>query len=380
MVNFADDAPGYLTIRVSAPDGPMAELADVEAWTAREKYPQIMSGGSPVFGVARERPQGGWELLSSMVDVCPQSAREHLGMLCREQAAKAGEAGDAESQQRYAALGERLDWEKIDEVELDARYRVVRAERHIRSGPDGPEPPRPSDPDDHPERDSADPHRRDRSEDLEPTAGFVMDPALPTGMSEGILKADLIQLRPVEGQFPPEVHEDALRASLTHPGVVLLPAAFTVAERVGSRWRPGGMMDAPTAFQARDILSMRLRVAEPIERGLSSEQRVRYTEAADQLEAEQAYELAVEDRFLRIIRVERAVRFGPDGPEGPRPSDHDPQDPCRVLDQRLRAQGVVLDENTPIVLDETAKEFQRLFEAEMARRGKPVQHAEDDGE
>lgn len=46
------------------------------------------------------------------------------------------------------AAAVRLDWEKIDEMTvLGTRYRVVRAERFIRTGPDGPEPPRPSDPD-----------------------------------------------------------------------------------------------------------------------------------------------------------------------------------------------------------------------------------------
>ncbi|MFE6055008.1 DUF5954 family protein [Kitasatospora sp. NPDC056446] len=364
MVNFADDVPGYLSIRMAAPDGPVAEIAEVEAWAARERYPRILSAGSPVFGVARERSEGGWELCSMMVETQPQSAREDLGMFCRRQAAEAERAGDAEAQRRYLAAAERLEWEKIDEVELEVRYRVVRAERYIHSGPDGPEPPRPSDPDDHREVGAAD--------SLDPDTGFVMDPALPTGVSAGVLKADLVGLVPAEGAFPSEVREDMLRSGRTHPGVVLLPAAFTVAERVNGKWRPNGMMDAPTPFRARDILSMRLRVAEPVERRLTDRRRARYAEAADRLDVEQGCELTVEDRLLRIIRVERAVRFGPDGPEGPRPSDHDPEDPIMVLDQKLRAQGVCLDEDAPIVLDESAQEFQRLFEAEMARRGKPL--------
>ncbi|MER7673205.1 DUF5954 family protein [Kitasatospora sp. NPDC096128] len=370
MVNFADDVPQYLAIRMAAPGGPVPEIADVEAWTARERYPRILSAGSPVFGVARERPTGGWELCFSIVEVHPQSAREDLGMICREQAAAAGKSGDTQAQQRYLAVAEQLEWEKIDEVELDVRYRVVRAERYIRSGPDGPEPPRSSDPDDHLKRDIADGH--------DPADGFVMDPALPTGVSEGILKTDLLQLRPAEGAFAPEVREDARRSALSHPGLVLLPPAFTVAERVHGQWRPSGMMDAPTPFRARDILSMRLRVAEPVERRLTPRQRARYAEAADRLEAEQSCELTVEESLLRIIRVERAVRFGPDGPEGPRPFDPDPEDPVMVLDQKLRAQGIVPDEDAPIVLDESAQEFQRLFEAEMDRRGKPLPRLEDD--
>ncbi|WP_232247385.1 DUF5954 family protein [Kitasatospora azatica] len=62
MVNFDGNVPGYLTIRMSAPDSPVAVLADVEAWTARESYPEILSAGAPVFGIAREREEGGWEL------------------------------------------------------------------------------------------------------------------------------------------------------------------------------------------------------------------------------------------------------------------------------------------------------------------------------
>ncbi|MFF4925106.1 DUF5954 family protein [Kitasatospora sp. NPDC001261] len=373
MVNFPDDVPGYLSIRMAAPTEPVAGMADVEAWTARDSYPQILSAGSRAFGVARELPTGGWALRTSMAEVYPQSARDDLGMVCREQAGRAERAGDTAAQQRYLAAAGRLEWEKLDEVELDVRYRVVRAERYIRSGPDGPEPPRSTDPDDH--------RKRPLAEALDPAAGFVMDPALPTGLSTGILKTDLIQLVPTARDFPPEVRRDALRSSTTHPGVVLLPAAFGVAERVDGRWRPVGVMDAPTPFRARDILSMRLRVTEPVERRLSDRQRARYAEAADRLEAEQGFELTVEDRLLRIIRVERAVRFGPDGPEGPRPSDHDPEDPILVMDQKLRAQGIVPDEDDdePIVLDESAREFQRLFEAEMARRGTPLPRFEDDG-
>ncbi|GHF53597.1 hypothetical protein GCM10018790_34240 [Kitasatospora xanthocidica] len=370
MVNFPDDVPGYLSIRMAAPDGPVAEITEIEAQAARERYPRILSAGGPVFGVARERPEGGWELCTSMVECEPQSAREDMGAICRRRAAEAETAGDTEAQQAYLAVAERLEWEKIDEVEVDVRYRVVRAERYINSGSDGPEPPRSSDPDDHEERDLGDA--------LDPAAGFVMDPALPTGVSTGILKADLLQLVPLEGSFPPDVRADALRSDVTHPGVVLLPAAFTVAERVGGQWRPTGIMDAPTPFRAKDILSMRLRVTDPVERRLTPRQRARYAEAADRLDAEKGCELTVEERFLRIIRVERAVRFGPDGPEGPRPSDQDPEDPIMVLDQKLRARGIDPDEDAPIELNESAQEFQRLFEAEMARRGKPLPRPADD--
>lgn len=49
MSGAGDDVPAYRTVRVSAPDAPVAELADIEAWQAREEYPQLSFGG-PGFG------------------------------------------------------------------------------------------------------------------------------------------------------------------------------------------------------------------------------------------------------------------------------------------------------------------------------------------
>jgi hypothetical protein len=375
MVNFADSAPGYLTIRMSAPDGPEAELADAEAWYARDRYPKLHSAGTPMYTVAREREEGGWQVMSCL-ELAPQGARETMGSLARMGAREAGEAGDTETRQRYLAIAELLEWEKIDEVELDGRYRVVRVERFIRSGPEGPEPPRSSDfdtPDD-----PDDPETRRRRVSPDPAEDFVLDPTRPTGMSEGILKTDLIQLIPGRARFSTAAYEEAVAAGHTHPGVVLLPVAFTVAERQGAdHWVPTGIVDCPTPFRTRDVLSMNLRVSDPVYLGLTEEQRVVYAAAADELDASGSNELTVEDRFLRVIRVERMVRFGPDGPEGPRPSDPDPEDPVMVLDQKLRAQGINMAEEDPIVLDGPAKEFQRLFEAEMARRGTPTRPLPD---
>ncbi|MFE9426521.1 DUF5954 family protein [Kitasatospora sp. NPDC006697] len=363
MVNFADNAPGYLTIRVTAPDTPVAELADVEAWQARGTHPDISSAGAPVFGVAREREEGGWELLSSLA-TSPQDARECLGFEARRKAARAEEAGDRDTAERYRAVAERLDWEKIDEVELDGRHRVIRVERFVRFGEDGPEPPRSTD-------DPGVPEGRE-SDTPDPLTGFVIDPATPCGMSEGILRSDLMRLLPGRVRHSEEIHEDALAARETHPGVVLLPAGFTLAERVAGSWQPRGFAEVPTPFRARDVLSMNLRVGEPVYRGLSEQERAVYTAAADRLEAEGCDELPVADRLMRVVRVERAVRIGPDGPEGPRRSDPDPEDPVMVTDQKLRAQGVDLDSDAPIELDGASLEFQRLFEAEMARRGRPL--------
>ena len=62
MTSPGDQVPGYRTIRVTAHHAPVAELADAEAWQACDEYPQLSFGG-PGFGVAREREEGGWELL-----------------------------------------------------------------------------------------------------------------------------------------------------------------------------------------------------------------------------------------------------------------------------------------------------------------------------
>src|ERR1035441_3747561 len=47
-----DAVPGYRTIRMAAPQAPVAALADAEAWQAHGDYPQLSFGG-PVFGVTR---------------------------------------------------------------------------------------------------------------------------------------------------------------------------------------------------------------------------------------------------------------------------------------------------------------------------------------
>jgi hypothetical protein len=54
-----DEVPGYQLIWLTAPQAPVAVLADAEAWQARGSYPDLCFAG-PVFGVAREREQGGW--------------------------------------------------------------------------------------------------------------------------------------------------------------------------------------------------------------------------------------------------------------------------------------------------------------------------------
>jgi hypothetical protein len=204
----------------------------------------------------------------------------------------------------------------------------------------------------------------------DPAAGFVIDPAAATGMSEGIVKLELLESVRKEGTVPPEVREDSARAAHTHPGGVLLPPAFTAGELAGGHWGPAGAGTSPTPQGARDSLAGYLRVTAPWKLRLSPDERAAYAAAADRLDPGRADEVTVAGRHFRVVRVERLVRVGPDGPEGPRPSDPDPQPPVMVETQQLRDQGLLTDEDegTPVELGEDGRRFLQLFYEEEERR------------
>jgi Family of unknown function (DUF5954) len=83
---------------------------------------------------------------------------------------------------------------------LGTRYRVIRADQVIRTGPLGPEPPRPTDPD---------PGEPGMSRQLaDPADGFVIDPATATGMSEGIFRAELLDTTRQLPALPADARED----------------------------------------------------------------------------------------------------------------------------------------------------------------------------
>ncbi|WP_329586119.1 DUF5954 family protein [Kitasatospora sp. NBC_01250] len=362
MADLGEDVPGYRTIRMTALEAPVAVLADVEAWQARDAYPDLVSGGGPVFGVARELEAGGWRLHRFFCNDTPQGARESMSVTFRKLAQAAEREGRTADHEECMAAAVRLDWEKIDEMTvLGTRYRVVRAERFIRTGPDGPEPPRPSDPDPA--------GLGEGSEAPDPGDGLVIDPVTPTGMSEGILKAELLALVRAEGTVPAEVRDDSRVAARTHPGGVLLPATFMSAERTAGRWAPFSGADSTSPQGAREVLAVHLRVMAPIMHRLGPKERAAYTRAADRFEEERASDLKLAGRHWRIVRVERLVRFGPDGPEMSRPSDHDPELPVLEHDRILREAGELPDEDdAPIELDETQEEMLRAFRHEQERR------------
>ncbi|WP_171166649.1 DUF5954 family protein [Streptomyces sp. I05A-00742] len=360
MPDHSEQVPGYRQIRMTPPTAPVAALADEDAWRARDAYPDIMGVGGAAFGVAREREEGGWEMLTHLGDFAPQDARDTMASLFRRRAHEAEQAGDEATREECVKAYELLDWEVVDELTvLGSRHRVVRGERFIRSGPTGPEPPRLSDPD------PAGPGQGYRVAD--PVVGFVIDTVTVTGLSEGILKTELLSLVRATGTVPDDMRDDSLCAALTHPGGVLLPAEFMIAERIDGRWSP--LTNGCSNPQgARDALTMDLRVMAPVMRRLDERERAEYARAADRFDEERGAALRVGDRLFRVVRVERLVRVGPDGPEGPRPSDPDPQPPVMVHDRQLREQGLLRDDDEEEEPPEEVKEMMELAEKERERR------------
>jgi hypothetical protein len=353
--DFRDAVPGYRMIRVG-PLGSRAQAADDQAWLAREPYPDLSFAGGPAFGVAHELELGGWQLHRFYSCSYPQEARESMGSTFRLLAQQHPE-GSAEHAECMRAA-ERLDWEVLDEMTvLGVRYRVIRAEQFIRTGPLGPEPPRPTDPD---------PGEPGMSHQLaDPAEGFVIDPAAATGMSEGILKSELLTASRPADSVPDDVRDDLVRAARTHPGGVLLPPGFIVGTLTRGKWGPVSTIVSVAPQAARDSLVGHLRVSLPASLDLSEDKRAVYAAAADVIEQDRVNEVTAAGRRFRVVRVERLVRIGPDGPEGPRPSDPDPEPPVMQLPPVPEEDD---DEDRPVEYSEDAKRFIRLFEEEEARR------------
>ncbi|MGW0709949.1 DUF5954 family protein [Streptomyces sp. NPDC002643] len=361
MTGYEDRVPGYLTFRVAPQEGPIAAFAEQEAWQARERYPKLMGVGLGEFFHARELDTGGWEL-SEYGNDTPQSARDTLGSHFRRRAKAAEDAGDAKAQKTWMAAALRMDREVVNDLRVRGeRFRIVRASRFIRMGRSGPEPPRPSDPD--PGEVGEGYSVRSR------TKGFVVDPYTSTGLSDSLLKLDLVQFVGSVPGAPEEVAVDAERAARDCPGGVLLPAVFMISERVDGQWQSHNSGTSHSSPQgARDSLAGWLRVMAPFTLRLSDEKKAEYARAADSLDEKRGNSLSIDGTRFRITRVERLVRVGPDGPEGPRPSDFDPEPPVEVQTQQLKEQGLwEEDEHAPIQLDARTLELKALWEQEELR-------------
>uniref|UniRef100_UPI002FDC2E54 DUF5954 family protein n=1 Tax=Streptomyces sp. IBSBF 2435 TaxID=2903531 RepID=UPI002FDC2E54 len=364
MSGYEDNVPAYLTVRMIQQDGPVAAFADQEAWQARERYPQLHGVGIAEYFWARELETGGWAL-SEYGGSWPQQARDSLGSHFRLSAHRAESAGDGGAAKKWMAAALRMDREVLNEVwALGERYRIVRTSHFIRSGEEGPEPPRPSDPD---PAEVGEAHRVPSR-----TKGFVVDPHTGTGLSDGVLKLDLLPLAAILPGAPDEINDEARQAVHHYPGGVLLPPAFLISDRVRGRWEfhdPGSTYSTPQG--ARDALAYWLRVMAPFTLRLTGAPKAEYAAAADRLDDERGNTVCVDGHRFRVTRVERLVRIGPDGPEKPRPSDYDPEPPVEVQTRQLREKGVIDEDGNdlqPRRPDPRTAELRRLWQEEDTRR------------
>lgn len=314
MRDYRKSAPRHLTITVTHRDDPVSEVTEQDIIRAAERYPGLVLRG-PVFGIAEQRPEDGprWRLLSDMSDGFPQHARDGLVSRLWCTARDRTQPGDALRAHLLAAVA-RLGREPLDELAVGTtRYRIVRGDEFARLGPGGIEGPRPTDP--------------DQPAGACRTTGFVVDHARATSVAESIRRLELLPLSYRAERIPAEIRADSRRALRTHPGVVLLPAVFTFAERRKGAWEPMAAPQ-PTPQAARrtlcDYLSEFLPHLEPAS-AADAEACARAVDAYRS--GPRRDELSVLGRRFRIIRVGRMMRIGPDGPEAPRPSDQDPYGP-----------------------------------------------------
>lgn len=305
-----DGMPGYDLINVVRDLGPVAAVRDQEAAERMRAYPKIVGAGPPDFGVA-EQSGGAWRiLLLGAAD--PYSARVDLAVRLRERSERHGprERGG------MLAVADRLDpevGESTTDTDFTAggrRYRIVRVLGFTRFGEDGPEPVRPTDTDEGPVR------------------SFVLDPVAPVGPSDAALRLELLSLVPAAGTVPEVLRQEAVAAIRNHPGAVLLPPEFAVAEDLDDRWRPITGGDGPQ--DARDALAHYFRVIlprfPPPGTAPSPGELAEYAHAAEQIDGDRGVEFVACGRRFRIVRVARMIRVGPDGPEPCRPSDEEPDD------------------------------------------------------
>ncbi|GIG88614.1 hypothetical protein Pen02_35500 [Plantactinospora endophytica] len=327
--------PDHLLIRITQRNDPVSAVSEDDARRRSVAYPKLM-WGAPVFGHAEEAASGRWRILGLGGDQ-PQGSRDALGSHFRRLLGETPEtAGHAAVRREYQAAIRLLDWEVVDDLTVDGRrYRIIRAQPFVRMGPDGPEPPRPTDPDPYPPG-------RTRSA-RSPEEGFVIDPTATTGLSDGLLRLEMVPACYQAGIVPDEVRADSRRALATHPNVVLLPVGFTVGEYVDRAWQPRSFTTYPTPQAARDSAAFRFSDIVPNEDASLDEIRAAYTRALEQFEAPRTDEFEIRGVRCRVTRVERFVRVGPDGPEGPRPSDWDPEPPPELHCQQLREQGLLPD-------------------------------------
>ncbi|WP_326557465.1 DUF5954 family protein [Micromonospora sp. NBC_01796] len=331
MTYDGKQVPDHLLINIEQRDDPISAVSEDDARRRSVAYPKLM-WGAPIFGRAEE-VDGRWRILSLIGDE-PQGTRDGLGSHFRRLLSETPDtAENAAERKEYEAAIRLLDWEVVNDLTVNGRrYRIIRAQPFLRMGPDGPEPPRPSDPDPRPAGRTG-----SSGSQME---GFVIDPVATTGLSDGILRMELVPAFYKKGGIvPDDVREDSRRALATHPNVVLLPVGFTIGEYVDGRWRPRSFSTYPTPQAARESASFNFSDIVPHENASFEEIRAAYNRALEEFEAPRTDEFELKGVRCRVTRVECFVRVGPDGPETPRPSDWDPEPPPELHFQQLRAEG-----------------------------------------
>ena len=326
--------PDHLLINVEHRDDPVSAITEDDARRRSRAYPKLL-WGAPLFGTAEE-VDGRWRIMSLLAD-WPQAARDGLGSHFRRLRSETPDSPENAAERKgYAAAFQLLDWEVVNDLTVnDRRYRIIRAQPLIRMGADGPEPPRPTDPDVAVDRQSGQAQSQ--------MEGFVIDPTANSGLSDALLRMEMVSAFYKAGAVPDDVRGDSQQAVDTHPNVVLLPVGFTVAECDGGSWRPRSLSTYPTPQAARDAAAFRFSDIIPDEDASLDEIREAYARALEQYEAPRGDEFELNGVRCRVTRVECFVRVGPDGPEGPRPSDWDPEPPPERHFQQLREQGLMVD-------------------------------------
>lgn len=334
MSNRSKRVPDHLLINIEQRDDPISAVSEDDARNRSVAYP-ILMWGVPTFGYAEEVERRRWRILQ-LNAYTPQDARDGLAHHLRVWHSEMPDtAENATARAECEAAYELLDWEPVNELTVAGRrYRIIRAQPFIRRGPKGLEPPRPTDPDPYP------PGHKARA--MSHTDGFVIDPVASTGLTDGLVRMEMVSTYYQRKGFPKDVHLDSRRAVVTHPNVVLLPVGFTVGEYVDGSWRPRAET-YPTPQAARDAGSFSIRDIKrdedtPIEEFMAEYDRARAAHRPPRTD-----DFEVRGVPCRVTRVESFVRVGADGPEGPRRSDRDTHLPPARGMEELRAQGVVVD-------------------------------------
>jgi hypothetical protein len=315
--------PDGLVMRVRPVDHPVAAAEEADAADAARRFAHYIIRG-PVFGLAARGPgEAGWRVVAPAVEGFPQASRDALNSYLWLKAKD--DTDDPAARCELLAAVARLEREPLDELAVrGVRYRVVRAEEYVYTNEDGLEPPRPAD------RDAVLPDWSGSAAEPEVDEGFVIDHFAVTGVVAGTERLALRELRYRSDRYPADVRADSRRALDTHPGTVVLPAAFRVVERTEDGWEPFSTIMA-TPHAARRTLVTALTEVWPRVHRLTPQEEADYERAATRFRAAgRANELAVRDRRFFIARIGRVVRIGLDGPEPPRPSDVDPYGPSKI--------------------------------------------------